>query len=123
VSPAVPVQPEATPQTDAGDAAATGPRGGKGEMRHYKLLYMTAERQWTEFDLSTVEVEGVTIVALDDEHWIAARNNDHANRIAFTVLGRPADGVRAFPVPRGAWKPKTIKPAPPKPERESLVIQ
>lgn len=118
--------PSETPETpkDPSAVPATGPRGGKGEMRRYKLLYQTAARQWTEYDLSTVDGPklGVTIVTENGEPWMLARNNEHANRIAFAVLGRPKDGVFAFPVPRGAWKPKRIKPKPPEPARERLDI-
>lgn len=121
-------EPAGEPSED--DAATSaGPRGGKGPMRLYKLLYQTAPMTWTEYDLATVQIDGVDIRTTGEEeegeeieHWIAARNNDHANRVAFAILGRPTQGVRAFPVPRGAWKPKTIKPVPPKPDREILVI-
>lgn len=122
VSPAVPTQPDATPQPES---ERTGPRGGKGEMRHYKLLYQTGPAQWTEYDLSKLndaEDTGIKVVKVDEELWYEARNNEHANRLGYTIVGRPKEGARIFPVPRGAYKPKTVKPAPPKPERERVVI-
>lgn len=128
VSPAVPPQPDATPQTETqGEASTngerTGPRGGKGEMRHYKLLYQTGPATWTEFDLKSVpEDAGITVVNVANEVWFEARNNEHANRLGFTIVGRPSEGARIFPVPRGAYKPKTVKPAPPQPARERVVI-
>lgn len=124
-APAAPQAATTAAAPASGDTApATGPRGGKGEMRLYRLLYQTGPRAWTEYDLSTVDAGalGVEIRQADEEHWMVARNNEHANRVAYAILGRPSEGVRCFPVPRGAWKPKTIKPAPPRPERESLVI-
>lgn len=169
--PAPPVQPPAQPTTGPADAAPapattpaapheTRPRGGKGEMRYYKLLYMSGPDQWTQCDLSKVDPESGVVVckvapqkelediaekntamkdakgdalaklqsevrsltALHQELWFEARNNEHANRLGFTIMGRPKDGALIFPVPRGAWKPKNVKPAPPKPERERVVI-
>lgn len=131
---ATPAEPAPAPAPAA--AAVPPPRtGAKPPDRHYKLLYQTGEDPvtWTEFDLSSVPDNiGVTIVTLAEdvkegeparsEQWILARNNEHANKLAFAMLGRPAGGVRAFPVPRGGWKPKMIKPAAPKPERERLEI-
>ncbi len=126
----------ATPPA-AGDRPP-GPRGGKGEMRHYKLLYVSAEGQFTIADLSKVpDDSGITVVKLDKEPnekdskpvpgdvgelWFEARNNEHANRLGFTIMGRPKDGVHIFAVPRGAWKPRFVKPAPPQPARERVVI-
>lgn len=131
VTPAVPAQPDATPQPQstappapANGERPPGPRGGKGEMRHYKLLYQTGPAQWTEFDLNTVDQQdtGIKVVTVEEEIWFEARNNEHANRLGFTIVGRPKDGARIFPVPRGAYKPKTVKPAPPAPARERVVI-
>lgn len=125
VTPAVPTQPDATPsqEPESGSNGRTGPRGGKGDMRHYKLLYQTGPLQWTEFDLTTVPDDaGIQVVKVDEEQWFEARNNEHANRLGFTIVGRPKEGARIFPVPRGAYKPKRVAPAPPKPERERVVI-
>lgn len=122
VAPPTPAEP--TGAAGGEETATTGPRGGKGEMRFYKLLYLTGESQWTEHKLDPQHPEhGEYIALIDGEPWMKARNNDHAKRIGYTLLGRPKDGVRLFPVPKGAWKPSTVKPAPPKPERESLVIE
>lgn len=108
----------------AAPPSGPGPRGGKGEMRYYKLLYQTGERGWTEFDLTAVP-EGLKahIKVVDGQPWLYARNNDHAKRVSFAILGSPKDGVTVFPVPKGAWKPSRIKPAPPAPERTRLVIE
>lgn len=59
---------------------------------------------------------------LHKELWFEARNNEHANRLGFAIMGRPKGGAMIFPVPRGAWKPKSVKPAPPRPDRERVVI-
>lgn len=115
-----------------------GPRGGKGEMRHYKLLYVSGNGQLTIADLSQVpDDSGITVVKLPkdpnekesrpvpgdvQELWFEARNNEHANRLGFAIMGRPKDGVHIFAVPRGAWKPRFVKPAPPAPARERVVI-
>jgi hypothetical protein len=127
-------EPSPAPQADAaadadpaptagGDAPQDTSQRGKAEMRYYKLLYLSAERQWTEFELDpTAEGQTDFVKLVDGEPWMVARNNDHAKRIGFTILGRPQQGVRLFPVPKGAWKPSTVKPAPPKPERERLEI-
>jgi hypothetical protein len=127
-------QPPAEPGGDApGAQAAAAPAGDgsqppaqdevkkKGEMRHYKVLYQTADKQWAEHPLDQVP-EGVNVVTLDGERWVEARNNDHMTRIAFTILGSPQDGVTVWPVPKGAYKPKRVKPAPPAPERTRLNI-
>lgn len=112
------------PTTSGASEGATGPRGGKGELRQYKLLYQTGEAQWTQFPLDpSAEGQSEFVKLVDGEPWMMARNNDHAKRIAFQLLGRPAQGVFLFPVPKGAWKPSRVKPAPPRPERERLVIE
>ncbi len=96
-----------------------GPRGGKGEVRNYKLLVQSPAGNWDEADLSKVpDDSGITICKVDDELWFEARNSEHANRLAFTICGRPVGGARVLAVPRGAWKPKTVTAAPPKPDRE-----
>ncbi len=149
-----------TPAAPSEAARPPGPRGGKGDVRYYKLLYLSGPDQYTNFDLATVPDDiGVTVCKyappkeltelaekkdklsnatgeeatrlaaevrsmehLHEELWFEARNNEHANRLGFAIMGRPKDGVQIFPVPRGAWKPKTVKPAPPAPARERVVI-
>lgn len=165
-APAPPAATTAATTTDATAPASPpaertpGPRGGKGEMRHYKLLYMSGPDTWTQMDLSTVpndigvvvckvtpqkeldelaekkvklrdatgEVQARLTAEIDSlerlhkELWFEARNNEHANRLGFAIMKNPKDGCHIFPVPRGAWKPKHVKPAPPRPERERVVI-
>jgi hypothetical protein len=38
------------------------------------------------------------------------------------VLGQPVEGAMVWPAPEGAFKPKKVKPAAPKPERTRLEI-
>ncbi len=157
-SPPPPTTPVTTAPSDG--SRPTGPRGGKGEVRYYKLMYLSAADTFTVFDLATVpddigvtvckyapqkeqeeiaakrakmekataeeraklEAEVRSLESLHKELWFEARNNEHANRLGFAIMGRPKDGCQIFPVPRGAWKPKTVKPAPPAPARERVVI-
>ncbi len=156
---APPAEAAAEPPAPAG-ARSPGPRGGKGEMRYYKLFYLSSPDTYTVFDLASVPDDiGVTVCryapqkeldeiaakrekaktatgeekakleadaraleSLHKELWFEARNNEHANRLAFAIMGRPKEGAQIFPIPRGAWKPKTVKPAPPAPARERVVI-
>lgn len=111
----------------AGETPATrtpdGP--GKAAIRKYKLLYQTGPRQWTEYELDPQHEEFGSYITVDadGEKWMLARNNEHAKRIGYAILGRPKDGVLLFPVPQGSYKPSRVKPAPPRPERERLVIE
>jgi hypothetical protein len=140
VGPPEPEQPPAAAETPQGGQptqedqntgnAPTSPQqeeqAGKSPMRQYKILYQTADNQWTEVVLDAAKApEGVSVVEVPDvpgEKWVEARNNDHALRLGFVLLNRPSNGVTIFPVPRGAYKPKRVKPATPKPERERLEI-
>lgn len=115
-------EPEGDAPEPASPANGTGSRGGKGEMRHYKCLYQTGAKQWTEFPLDGELPEGLKVVNVEGEAYYEARNNDHATRIAYALLGTPQEGATVWPVPRGAFKPKRVKPAPPKPESTRLVI-
>lgn len=127
-------QPAATAQAEEqGEANGNSgaPEGlGKSPVRYYKVLYQTGEKQWTEADLkkakdgnTSVSANIVTLEGEDSgELWLAARNNEHAVRLSWAILGTPKEGVTTMPVPKGAWKPKRIAPAPPQPERERLVI-
>jgi hypothetical protein len=118
-APQEPGEPPAQPKTQNGP----GPRGGKGTMRHYKILFQTGPRQWTEHPLEGELPEGVKVhTDAKGERWIEARNNDHATRVAYVVLGQPVEGAMVWPAPEGAFKPKKVKPAAPKPERTRLEI-
>jgi hypothetical protein len=103
-----------------------GARGGTPQLRYYKLLYATGPKTWTEHELKFdkgKEPAGVTIKTDDQgERWMECRNNEHALKVAFAILGNPADGVTIFPCPAGAYKPKRVKPKPPAPERTRLDI-
>lgn len=145
-----PAQPEVATQADGGDqppaqpaataAAADGDEGGveetaaegKSPWRHYALLYQTADKQWTEYDLSSLPddlKQYAESKPLNDKKpeegsflFLKARNADHARRIAWVIFGRPEAGVTVNPVARSSWKPKRLSKAPPQPERERLVI-
>lgn len=162
-APAPPAATTASTTTDAVPPAATrppGPRGGKGELRHYKLLYLSGPGTWTQCDLAKVPKDIGVVVCLvapdkeltdlaekkaklanstgetaarltgeidsleklHKELWFEARNNEHANRLGYAIMGAPKAGVYIFPVPRGAWKPKHVKPAPPAPEKVRVQI-
>lgn len=117
---------ESEPETPA---SGTGPRGGSSPLRNYKILYETASGQWTEVKLDPENSpDGVTVVTLKDEEkgtedqWVEARNNDHALRIGYVLLGRPDQGARILPIPHGGWKARLVRKAPPRPERERLEI-
>jgi ATP-dependent exoDNAse (exonuclease V) beta subunit len=105
------------------------PAAEKGELRLYKLLYQSGPGQWTEADLSKVAADLKQYIGKDpkdkenkDGLFIKARNNDHARRLAFSIMGRPADGVTVELVARTSWKPVRLAVAPPEPSRERLVI-
>lgn len=107
-----PAAPPAQPQTDA----------AKGELRRYQVLYQTAPAQWTEADLADAESKEISTVTEDGVTWLLARNADHARRLAWTLLNRPEGGVTVNAVAQSSWKPKRIRPATPKPDRERLEI-
>lgn len=120
-------EPEAQADEEGDGEEEKEPSGPKTPIRYYRLMYQTADNQWTEVDVSNVrdlgvETETTREKGLGQVTWIKARNNDHALRIAWVILGRPAEGVRAWPVPRGSFKPKLLRPKPPQPARESLEI-
>jgi hypothetical protein len=108
-----------------GEAAASGsgPRGGSSPLRNYKIMYQTGDGQWTEVKLDPDNTpDGVTVVKKDDSLWVEARNNEHALRIGYVLLGRPENGARILPIPQGGWKAKLVRKAAPRPERERLEI-
>jgi hypothetical protein len=117
-----PVEPETEADTaPATQTASTGPRGGKGELRHYKIAYQTGPTTWEFHKLDKVP-QGIDTETVDGELWVRARNNEHALRLGFAIVGAPGEGATVWPVPKGAFKPKRVAPAPPKPERTRLVI-
>jgi hypothetical protein len=119
----------AAPDPDPDPASAPDPTPEKGELRLYKLLYQSGPGQWQEADLAKVPADLKQYVGKDpkdtankDGLFIKARNNDHARRLAFSIMGRPADGVTVELVARTSWKPVRLAVAPPEPSRERLVI-
>jgi hypothetical protein len=95
----------------------------KGETRLYKLLYQSGPTTWEEADLAKVDDSLKQYVEKDDgELFLKSRNNDHARRIAWAIMGRPEQGVTVELVARTSWKPKRLSTAPPEPTRERLVI-
>lgn len=121
--PAAPAAPAPAEEGDQGEAppAAEAAADNDKQIRHYKPMYQTGEKQWTEATLDNPP-EGVTVVTIDGEQFIEARNNEHALRLSYAVIGSPREGASIWPVPRGGYKPKRVKPAAPRPERERLEI-
>jgi outer membrane biosynthesis protein TonB len=108
--------PEAQPD-------AQGPRGGKAQMRYYKVLMQTERDQFTLIKL--VNEDGTAkdhVVSVNGELYLEARNNEHAYKLAYHVVGRPSNGARVWPVPKASYRPRMVKPKPPEPERERLSI-
>lgn len=97
--------------------------GSKAVFRRYKILYQSGENDWTVADLSEVP-DGIEVQKRegDGEEFIMARNADAGRRLAWSVLGRPQGGVRVNLVAESSWKPKLLRPAPPKPSTERLEI-
>lgn len=107
---------------DAQDGGSGEEEAASGKQtRYYKALYQTADKGWTEVDLSNAPADQKTV--LDGEEFLVARNNDHARRLLFNILGRPDAGVTVNPIARASWKPKRVRVAPPKPDRERLEIE
>jgi hypothetical protein len=132
--PAAPAAPQEAPQqpqegqqgeAPAAAEAAEEPPAAEGssdkQIRHYKVMFQTAQNQWTEASLDEPP-EGVKVVTIDGLKFMEARNNEHALKLAYAVIGAPREGATIWPVPRGGFKPKRVKPAAPKPERERLEI-
>lgn len=141
VEPQAPAEAPVEPQEASGGgeppsqpptAAATEGGGGGGDdeqpekakqIRLYKLLYQTGPTTWED----TVIPDEYAEVVPDEKHgpqrFLKARNNDHARRLAFLIHDRPTAGVTIVPVPASSWKPKRVKAAPPKPDRERLEIE
>jgi hypothetical protein len=63
----------------------------------------------------------------DEKHgpqrFLKARNNDHARRLAFSIHGRPEAGRHRRPRPGVVVEAARVKAAPPRPERERLVVE
>lgn len=130
-----PAQPEAAsePQTapqappapaSSGDGNGEEAEKPKKQQRYYVLLMQTGPDQFTKIDLRgkdyTKEIEeedGTKAIYLE------ARNNDHAYKLAYHLVGSPRDGATLLPLPKASWRPRRVAPAPPQPERERLVIQ
>lgn len=99
--------PEAAPDPPAAAEAAQGGAGDGGDgdkpkspMRRYRLLYQTGEMDWREAEW---EENG------QKTRIVEARNNDHALRLAFSILKEPDDGVTVLPVPDSSFKPRRLK--------------
>lgn len=104
-APQEPPAPPAAEEPAEGDggaqAGAQAATEGKSPMRQYHILYRTGEKEWTEAEW---DVEGTPT------RVVQARNNEHALRLAFTILGSPEHGVEVLPVPVSGFKPKRLKP-------------
>jgi hypothetical protein len=109
----VPAAPEPPAPAPAAEEPGTNGSGAveavgeaekpKSPMRHYHILYRTGEKEWTEAEW---DADGTPT------RVVQARNNDHALRLAFTILGSPEHGVEVLPVPVSGFKPKRLKPKP-----------
>lgn len=123
-------QPEAQPapaqpatEEQQPEAPAPAADGGKSPLRHYTLLYQTGDKQWGEYDLTSIAADMKEHVGTEDGvTYLRARNADHARRIAWIIFGRPENGVTVNPVAKSSWNPKRLAPAPPQPTRERLSI-
>lgn len=109
-------------ESGKGDEPEPEPVAGK-QTRLYKLLYQTGATTWEETPIPDEYVEVVPDEVHGPQRFLKARNNDHARRLAFHIHERPTAGVTIVPVPASSWKPKRVKPAPPRPERERLEIE
>lgn len=131
--PGKPAKPPASkPPAKPSQSAPPAPANGNGEqeprkpkqLRHYVVLMQTGPAEFTKIDLRgkdyTKEIEeedGTKAIYLE------ARNNDHAYKLAYHLVGSPRDGATLLPLPKASWRPRRVAPAPPQPERERLVIQ
>ena len=126
--PPAPPAPAPAPDPDPDPPAAQAESSGGGkEVRYYKVLYQTGEHQFTVADLTgkpnVVELEVEYVKGQKKkEKFIEARNGDHALKLAFVAVGRPVAGVTLLIIPKGSYKPRPVKAAPPSPERERLTI-
>lgn len=121
------------PPQDPPAPAATADEGGSEpepepepaakQVRLYKLLYQTSQTTWEESDIPDEYAEVVPDEKHGPQRFLKARNNDHARRLAFSIHGRPDAGITIVPVPASSWKPRRVKAAPPRPERERLVVE
>lgn len=124
-------EPEPEPEASAAAAPVAEQRqpdaaGKKSPVRYYKVLYQTGSEQWTEAKLPSPDENHNIVLRTSKKtgspaRWLAARNNEHALRLAFAVLGSPTEGVTVLPIPEGGWKPKRIAPET-QPERVRLAI-
>lgn len=92
--------PEPAAADGGADAPADAPAEPKSPLRRYRILYQTAPDQWTEVEWQ--EKGKKTRIC-------HARNNEHALRLAFGILGEPENGVTVLPVPDSGFKPKRLK--------------
>jgi hypothetical protein len=117
-----PPAPAATAD-EGGSEPEPEPTSGAKQVRLYKLLYQTGETTWEESPIPDEYAEVVPDEKHGPQRFLKARNNDHARRLAFSIHGRPDVGVTIVPVPASSWKPRRVKAAPPRPERERLVVE
>jgi hypothetical protein len=129
-APPPPPAPEPTPQPPADPAAQGTPDsngdGGdekKSTVRHYVVLYQTGP---TTFEVAKLlDADGQpkhAVVVMDGQAYLEARNNEHAYKLAFHILGSPKEGATLWPIPKASYRPRRVQPAPPQPERERLTI-
>lgn len=97
--------PEPAAAGGGADAPADAPAEPKSPMRRYRILYQTAPDQWTEAEWDETEGKGKA----KKTRICHARNNEHALRLAFGILGEPENGVTVLPVPDSGFKPKRLK--------------
>lgn len=130
-----PAQPEAAPAPQAAPQASPAPAASndgngdddgkkKKQQRHYVLLMQTSVDGFTKIDLKGKEyTEEIEEEDGTKNVYLVARNNDHAYKLAYHLVGSPRDGATLLPLPKASWRPRRVAPAPPQPERERLVIQ
>jgi len=126
--PQVPEAPQTQPPAPDPAASTSGEpesngEGKKSNTRFYVVLYQTGPDQFTVAKLLDEKGDRKHgVVDVDGKPYLEARNNEHAYKLAFHILGSPKDGVTLWPIPKASYRPRVVKPAPPSPERERLVI-
>jgi hypothetical protein len=116
--------PAAPDQAPSNGTQAESNSDGPKSIRHYKLLYATGP---TSFEVAPLtdgdgKAKEEYVKLIEGEHYLEARNNEHAYKLAFHLMGAPREGVTLWPVPKASYRPRKVSPAPPAPERERLVI-
>jgi hypothetical protein len=116
-------EPEAAPEPqEAASAPQTpgdAPRGGKSPMRHYHLMVQTGPKTWEELEWEEDDPDRPG--KKRKQKVVDARNQEHAFRLAWLILGQPENGATVLPIPTSQMKPKRLNAKPVEP-RVALSI-